>query len=302
MHAHVQVPISLVIAVRNGEEALPKLLASVFEQDIKMHECVIVDNGSTDKTAEIIHRFQKDHPEIKYVYEAQRGRGAARNAGLDNATGDIIATTDVDCVLPKDWLRRITEPIVRGRDKVVCGGQYDIAGTYWSRQMQRMGDRFMQTAISPDGYVVFCDTKNFAIDAKLIKSMRFDQRFIALENVEFDYRMRPISRVRYLTDVKVGHRNISTLRETWKLAFERSFWFAQIYHKFKGVRDRNGILIFPIVKSSTFYRQIFFRIDWFVLRDMGLGYLPFFIVFGLGTKLGNAIGFAQNRVNPSVIH
>lgn len=284
--------ISVMIAVLNGGENLRKCLSSVCAQDTEVYEYVIVDNNSTDNTKAIIEEFQRTHANMRYVFEETRSRGAARNAGVVNVSGDIIVMTDVDCIVPNNWVQKLVHPIVFNREKMVCGGQYDLVGNYWSTHMQKMGDYYMKTAVSPDGYVVFCDTKNFAIDAVLMKSMMFDARFTSLENVEFDYRMRTVAPVKYLADVKVGHRNVGSAIAVFKLFYSRAYWMAQIYHKFKGIRDRNGIFIFPVIPMSNFYLGLF-KINFTALREQGFMHLLFFLVSDSGWKLGSIIGFAR---------
>jgi glycosyltransferase involved in cell wall biosynthesis len=291
--------ISIVIPVLNGEERLRDCLSSVCNQDTEVHEYIIVDNNSTDGTKTIIEEFQKKYVNMHYVFEATRTRGAARNAGIRKVSGDIIVMTDVDCVVSKDWVRAISEPILLRNEKVVCGGQYDLTNNYWSRHMQKMSDYFLKNAISPDGYVVFCDTKNFAVEARLMKRMMFDGRFKALENVELEYRMRPVSRVKYLKDLKVGHHHVATMLDVIKLSYSRAYWFGQIYHKFKGVGDKNGTLIFPVISAPLFYLKLF-KINIHILKEQGIQHVLFFLVFDFAWKIGSAVGFAKidNRFAP----
>ena len=288
--------ISLTIPVLNGEKVLKQCLTSVLEQDIEIHECIIIDNNSTDTTAAIVKEFQKTHKNVVYVFEPRIGRGAARFKGVEVATGDIIVMTDVDCVVSAEWVRLLTQPIREGREVVTLGGQYDTAHTYWSRNMQKLYEFGLRTHISSDNYATFTDTKNFASDAKLLKSVQFDPRFIALEDVDLEFRLRTKARFKYLPDVKVGHAHQSTLYAVMKLAYERSYWFAQVYHKFKGVADSDGVLVFSVVSPFRFYRQLL-KINFRAMREQGFGHLPFFIVFDGAWKVGSAIGYAnQNKV------
>jgi glycosyltransferase involved in cell wall biosynthesis len=287
--------ISVVIPVLNGEDSLVACLKAVQNQDTILHEIIVVDNNSTDKTKEIILEFQKLDPRILYVFEPMRTRGAARNAGIERASGNIIAMTDVDCVVPTHWIRVLTQPIIDENELMVGGGQHDISDTYWSRHMQQMGDLFLRTAISDDGYVFFCDTKNFAVDTVFMKHMRFDSRFKALENVEFDHRIRPIARVKFLQDHKVGHKNVDSMLAVWKLWYARAYWYAQIYHKFKGKVDKNGVLIFPILSPIRFYLSQL-QISFQPIRDLGVSHIPFWLVCEVSSRIGSMRGFFTNQI------
>lgn len=67
------------------------------------YEIIVVDNGSTDHTTEIVRRF----PAVCLVSEPIRGVGAARRLGFHAAQGQILITTDADSIHPKNWLARI---------------------------------------------------------------------------------------------------------------------------------------------------------------------------------------------------
>lgn len=94
--------ISLVIPAYNEEEYIGRCLGSVLSQEVMPDEIIVVDNNSTDRTAEIVSRFP-----VRLIRESKQGIAHARNAGFDAATGHVIARTDADTILPSDWIARI---------------------------------------------------------------------------------------------------------------------------------------------------------------------------------------------------
>jgi len=89
--------ISVVIPVFNKEEWVTKTLLSVFNQTYQNWECLIVNDGSTDASLEIIEIFIRDHPgNWKMINQKNQGQTRARNAGIEKATGDYIAFLDAD--------------------------------------------------------------------------------------------------------------------------------------------------------------------------------------------------------------
>jgi len=84
--------ITVVIPTYNRYELLKRALASVFAQTQRVDEIIVVDDGSTDDTAQII----KDFPSITYIYQENRGVSAARNAGIKEAKNEWIAFLDSD--------------------------------------------------------------------------------------------------------------------------------------------------------------------------------------------------------------
>lgn len=82
--------------VYNGAAFLPEALESVVAQNYHPHEVIVVDDGSTDGSGEAATEFAKDHPDIKVLSRPHRGVAAARNAGIEAASGELIAFLDAD--------------------------------------------------------------------------------------------------------------------------------------------------------------------------------------------------------------
>ena len=122
--------ISVVVITRNRAEWLKDALNSLIRQSRQPEEVVVVDNASEDHTGDVVRAFG-DKLNIKYVYEAVRGIPRARNAGVRNAAGDIIAFMDDDCVADRDWLKYIEVPFVKDPNVGVVGGEvsYDRVGS-----------------------------------------------------------------------------------------------------------------------------------------------------------------------------
>jgi glycosyltransferase involved in cell wall biosynthesis len=109
--------ISVIIPAFNEEKFLPKCLESLENQDFKDLEIIVVDNNSTDRTAEIAKKFG-----AILVSEKNQGVAFARQKGFLKAKGKIIATTDADTILPKNWLSRIFKEFEKDENLVAFGG------------------------------------------------------------------------------------------------------------------------------------------------------------------------------------
>lgn len=113
--------ISVVVPALNEENFLENNLLSILNQDYKNFELIVVDNNSTDKTAEIAKRFG-----ARVVFNKIKGVGAARQAGFMQARGNIIVTTDADNILPPDWLTRIDKEFSQNKKLVAFGGLFRL--------------------------------------------------------------------------------------------------------------------------------------------------------------------------------
>ena len=114
--------VSFVIIAFNEERSIARCIDSIVSQTgLTKFEVVVVSDGSTDKTVEIVQNYAKKDKHVKLVdLVTNQGRGAARAAGVNAATGDYLAFIDADIVLPKNWLGDCLQAM--SDDVDMCGG------------------------------------------------------------------------------------------------------------------------------------------------------------------------------------
>lgn len=99
----VQELVSIIVPCYNGETYLQTFFESVLEQTYSKIELILVDDGSTDKTAEIARLYRKQFEQrkfaLKYVYQENAGQAAAINTGLQMYTGEFLMWVDCDDIL-----------------------------------------------------------------------------------------------------------------------------------------------------------------------------------------------------------
>ena len=109
--------ISVVICAFNAERTMYACLASLRTLRYPSYEVIVVNDGYTDRTLEISQRY----PEVRIFSQENKGLSVARNVGYENATGEIIAYTDSDCVVDPDWLTYLAYKFVHGGFVAVGG-------------------------------------------------------------------------------------------------------------------------------------------------------------------------------------
>ncbi|MBN1426071.1 glycosyltransferase [Candidatus Fermentibacteria bacterium] len=114
--------ISLVIAARNASGFIHPVMASIRRSETATMEVVVVDDCSTDDTAELATMLGAKLVRL----ESPAGAAAARNAGAREATGDVVMFIDHDCCLCEDTIDRVLEAMARYRGEVVLGGTYTL--------------------------------------------------------------------------------------------------------------------------------------------------------------------------------
>lgn len=177
--------ISVVMTAYNEQEYLPKSLKSVFSQDFPKedYEVIVVDNNSTDKSAEVAKSFG-----ARVIPETTQGYVFALEQGMREAKGDIVAATDSDTIVATDWLSQIAKTFED--EKVVAAtGMADLRNL-----------NFFTRIFSYLGFYLFVKF-NFLIGKPHLSGFNFALRRETLEKaggIDTDYKMSP--------DVEIGLR------------------------------------------------------------------------------------------------
>lgn len=116
--------VSVIIPVYNRAEALTKCLSALEMQSLprSLFEVLVVDNGSSEDLSAIKIEF----PLVKFLYEEMPGSYRARNTGVKEARGEILAFTDSDCIPQKDWLQAGLRAIESDSCCGLVGGEITI--------------------------------------------------------------------------------------------------------------------------------------------------------------------------------
>ena len=115
-----QIDISLIIPVYNVEKYLRRTLESVENQTFKNFEVIIVNDGSTDGSLEIIQEFVNKHDNFILVDQENSGVGMARNAGIKVSRGIYIAFLDSDDFLEPNYLKKLYFAAIKTGSDIVC--------------------------------------------------------------------------------------------------------------------------------------------------------------------------------------
>jgi Glycosyltransferases involved in cell wall biogenesis len=117
--------LSLVVAVYNGEKFLSAFFDSIKSQNLNSLEMILVNDGSTDNSAEIMARYESEFAHFRVIDQANQGVSAARNTGLAVATGVYLAFPDIDDVIYPGMYSRLLEMATQNQlDVATCNGTY----------------------------------------------------------------------------------------------------------------------------------------------------------------------------------
>jgi len=210
---------SVVIPAFNAESTVTETVRAAVTQPLPRDtfECIVVDDGSRDRTAEIA-----EHAGAVVVrLPVNRGRSAARNAGIECARGGWIAFTDADCVPSRRWL-----PALLAAAETAGRSTLALAGKTAGLDSQTPAARFMDLtgALDAETYLrhevmPWAPTCNLACRrADLLAVGGFDPKFKDYETADLCLRLgqRFRGRIRYVPTALVMHRHRSTWRALWK--------------------------------------------------------------------------------------
>lgn len=114
--------ISIIVPVYNSEKYIEKCLKSLLNQTYKNIEILIVDNNSTDSTANICHEYVLKNKNIKYLFCEIKGASAARNFGIKNSSGEFIYFIDADDYIEENYCECLFNAIIRNKSDIcICG-------------------------------------------------------------------------------------------------------------------------------------------------------------------------------------
>ena len=113
--------ISVIVPVYKVEAYLDKCISSIVNQTYRNLEILLVDDGSPDRCGAICDAWAAKDGRIRVIHQENAGGGAARNAALDAARGELIAFVDSDDYLAPDMLAHLKGHMVSGVDLVECG-------------------------------------------------------------------------------------------------------------------------------------------------------------------------------------
>ncbi len=216
--------ISVIVPAYNAADILADCLDALLAQTRAPEEIIVVDDGSSDKTAEIA--CSKG---VVVLTQPNQGPAAARNRGAEQASGDVLLFTDADCAPAPDWVERLIAPFA---DADVIGAK----GAYLSCQMGVV-PRFVQQEYESkyrrllrQSSIDFIDTYSAAYRrAIFLENGGFDPSFPvpSVEDQDLSFRLaRKGYRMVFVPQARVVHRHDANLGEYVRRKSGIGYWKA----------------------------------------------------------------------------
>jgi cellulose synthase/poly-beta-1,6-N-acetylglucosamine synthase-like glycosyltransferase len=149
---------SVIIACYNEERDIPRCLTDLLSQDYENLEIIVVDDGSTDRTVQLVKTFEEKSPKVKlFLLGERRGPGNARNTGAKASSGEVLIFRDADSKAPDThFIRNLVEPFEDFGVQAVLASSYALIPTpsFLERTLilSHYGHRLRRRGSLPEAY------------------------------------------------------------------------------------------------------------------------------------------------------
>jgi len=238
---------SVVICTYNRGEMLKECLDSLLYQTYPKdrYEIIVVNDGSTDGTEEILVEYQKK-ASCKFRWFAQENKGlsVARNTGIKNSEGEIICFTDDDCIADKDWIIELVNGYkdnglgsVGG--KIRAYDAYTLIERYINERKLLNQERFFTPLVGAN--------TSYTRDI-IVKTGFFDESFMSCEDVDFAIRVKIQGfESKYNPKAIVYHKHRATLKGLMKQQYNYGRGYARLHKKYtKDFLPRYNLVLIPL--------------------------------------------------------
>jgi len=237
--------VSIIVPVYNTEKYISETISSVINQTYQNWELIMVDDGSTDNSAQLIKDFCKKHNNIEYFFQKNSGVSAARNLGLQKAKGEYIFFLDADDFWRKDNLSSKVNLFENDKSIYWIYGSLELISENSHKLNEQItGDDsdILSSLLSWDGNVITAPS-TIAIKAECLGSVSFDENFSTAADQDFAIQLANKYKGKYFDNPTVLYRvlpnsmsrNIELMEKDHILVYRKAesnqlfknFWFKQ---------------------------------------------------------------------------
>ena len=213
----IQPLVSVIMPAYNSEKYIGKSIESVLAQDYEKFELIIVDDGSKDGSKSIVEQYAKNDIRIKLLEQANQGVSAARNKGLDTATGEYVAFLDSDDLWDADNLSVMVQATECTKSGLVCASM-DIINADGTKQKENTAykDGELMDFVTSNSEIRFF----FWIGSVIIRRdilekyyIRFDEGIAIMEDIGFYIKIFAVTKLKSVPRVMAHyckHENSAT--------------------------------------------------------------------------------------------
>lgn len=171
--------VSVIVPVFKVERYIQRCLDSICNQTYRNLEIILIDDGSPDRSGEICDEYARKDKRIKVIHKQNAGVSAARNDGLDIATGDFITFVDSDDYIAPEMYQTLVKLIIDKKvDIAICNfakeNKYGVFEPYWKEDLQCIFSQQEQLKYLLTNRYYCCSCCEMLFKKKYLTDIRFD--------------------------------------------------------------------------------------------------------------------------------
>ena len=190
--------VSIIIPIYNTDKYLSKCIDSIISQTYQNLEIILVDDGSTDDSDKIADDYARKDQRIKVIHQKNTGQSAARNAGLEIATGEYISFIDSDDKIEKSFIEKLLDPYLTDKNTAlsICGIHYKRLNQHSAEDVYINSLRSVNKKESQKSYILYLLT----VDGRLYSSVNKLYRAKIAKTTKFDKNLNFSEDTKYVLD------------------------------------------------------------------------------------------------------
>lgn len=194
--------ISVILPVYNGEDRVSNCIESIITQTYKQFELIIINDGSSDLTLDIVNKFAEKDNRIKIISIENSGVSYARNKGLEKATGDYITFIDADDFYNNNFLERMHDLINKDNsDIAICNFCYFNKNKITKNKLSSINE-FDKFSLILSEYCFQGYVWNKIYKRKIVQDVYFNTKITYLEDLLFNVKIfKKTNRIVYTNSV-----------------------------------------------------------------------------------------------------
>lgn len=226
--------VSVIIPLHNAAGPIVDLLLALLRQTRTPDEILVVDDGSTDGSRQVVRDWMAEHPELNIILIRQKNLGpaAARNRGTVESQGDFLVFVDSDCLPLPDWLEKMVkafdDPQVVGVQGAYRCDQPELIAQFCQLEIEDRYNRMKQAE-----HIDFIGTYAAAYRRTVFfQQGSFDTRYPMASGEDADFSFRLASRgycMVFRPEAVVCHRHPTSLPAYLRQKYWRAYWRNLIY-------------------------------------------------------------------------
>jgi cellulose synthase/poly-beta-1,6-N-acetylglucosamine synthase-like glycosyltransferase len=292
--------VSIIVPAYNAERIIQGCIEALLNQDYPKdrYETIVVDNNSRDKTAQIVKKYPVSYVEEKAI----QGAYAARNRGINQAKGQILAFIDADCVASREWIKKGVDSFTEDTVGCIAGGIKGYRPRNYVEEYLCERNMITQEEKTVDLPFPYAKTAN-AFYKKLIfdKIGFFEEKWISGGDADLSWRMQLETKykIKFVPEAHVFHKHRSTILSMFMQCINWGIGYTLLYKKYQREMQKRTIkqtlwvlqrLIYILIKAVIF---CFYKKET-MPKEKREKYLD--LISFMGWEIGRIMGSIKNGV------